>query len=119
MANGSGGSFDGDGSIRWEVTTVEDEISKIEEKGHGQKGRKCKGADIIHGEFFKLDFIVPEVWTDKFLEQFAGAPGRKAGDVVTIYLPVLKVPKQIELHWSKGIVPPQGGLSGGGGMTSK
>jgi hypothetical protein len=51
---------------------------------------------------------VPKIWTDPFTAQFADARGKKPGEVVSIYLPIEKVPRQIEVHWSQGIIPDGG-----------
>lgn len=107
MANGSGGSFDGDGSVQWEVVNLEDEITKSEALPYGDLGRRTKGADKVHGDFFQVDFIVPNQWTDQFTAQFTGASGLKPGQVVSVYLPIEQVPKQLGIHWSLGIVPPK------------
>jgi len=108
MANGSGGTFDGDGSVQWEVVTVDDEIRKSEAVPYGDDGRRTKGADKRHGDYFRIDFVVPKTWTDPFTAQFADARGKKPGEVVTIYLPIERVPRQIEVHWSQGIIPDGG-----------
>jgi len=108
MANGSGGTFDGDGSVQWEVVTVDDEVRKSEALPYGDDGRRTKGADKRHGEFFRIDLIVPKVWSDQFAEQFTDGKGKKPGETITIYLPIEKVPRQIEVHWSQGIIPPGG-----------
>ena len=108
MANGSGAAFDGDGSVQWEVVTVVDETRKSECVPYDDHGRRTRGADHQHGEYFRIDFIVPDFWTEQFTAQFADARGKKPGEVVSIYLPIEKVPRQIELHWSQGIIPEGG-----------
>jgi hypothetical protein len=108
MANGSGAAFDGDGSVQWEVVTVDDETRKSEALPYGDDGRRTKGADKRHGEYFRIDFIVPKFWSGPFAEQFTDGRGKKPGDTITIYLPIEQVPRQIEVHWSQGIIPEGG-----------
>jgi hypothetical protein len=109
MANGSGAMIDGDGSVRWEVVTVDDDPRKAETLPYGDDkvGRKNTGADKVHGEYFKIDLIVPKAWRNEFLAQFTSSPITKNGaEVIELYLPIAKVRNQIEVHWSKGIAPP-------------
>lgn len=105
MPNGSGGSFDGDGSVRWEVATADDMSKKSESLPYGDTGRKAKGADKQHGEYFKIALKVPNDGSRAaFLAQFNVAP---EGDVITVYLKILKQPGQIGIDWVPGITPPK------------
>jgi hypothetical protein len=109
MANGSGAGFDGDGSVRWEVVTVDDDPRKAETLPYGEMkvGRKNTGADKVHGQYFKIDLLVPQTWRNEFLAQFTGTPVKKGGgEVIELYLPIEKTRNQIEVHWSQGIAPP-------------
>lgn len=109
MANGEGLGIDGNGSVRWQAVNIEDDVRKGEMLPHGSEGRRTVGVDKRHGDYFRIELVVPDVWTSQFLAQFPSAAGKAAGERVVIYLPIRKVDKQIEVHWTPRIVPPQGG----------
>ena len=104
MANGSGLTIDGDGSVRWEVVNVEDDDRRSEAMPFGSKGRRTKGVDRKHGRFFRIDLIVPAVWTGEFARQFRDG-NMKPGETISLYLPIEKVDRQIAVHWSEEYEP--------------
>lgn len=111
MPEGSGGSFDGDGSVQWEVNTSDDDATKAETLpfGEGKKGRKNKGADKTHGKYFQIDMLVPAEpgEAQKFLAQFTGKPIKtKNGDAIRVYVPVEKRPEQIDIDWGASVKYP-------------
>jgi len=112
MANGESLTIDGNGSVRWQAINVQDDVSKGEMAPHGQTGRRTKGVDKLHGDYFRVEIKVPDVWTAQFVAQFAGAAGKQAGDTIVIYLPIREIDKQIDVHWTPGLQPPGGGLTG-------
>jgi hypothetical protein len=109
MPDDSGGLFDGTGSVQWEVNTSEDDGTKAETLpvGDEKKGRKNKGADKVHGQYFKIDLLVPEIDREKFLAQFTAQPIKtKYGDAIRLYLAVERRTGQIDIDWGKSVVLP-------------
>jgi hypothetical protein len=107
MANGSGIEIDGNGSVRWQAVTVEDDIRKSEALPYGKDGRRSKGADKVHGDYFKVELRVPDDETrEPFLAQFNAKPTRSQyGDVIVVYLRIKQADGQIVVHWTPGIGP--------------
>jgi len=108
MANGSGGTFDGDGSVRWEVHTSED--AEHDHRGNKWKcvdaaredrprGRRNAGVDKFGRGDFTITLKVPEANPQRaeFLRQFSRRAVR--GDEVVITLPVAKVRNQVGIQW--------------------
>jgi hypothetical protein len=110
MANGEGLTIDGNGSVRWSAVTVDDDTRKSEAIPHGKVGRRSKGADKLHGEYFKVEIQVPaDATREAFLSQFRAKPTRaEYGEAIVLYLRILPVDGQIVVHWTPGIAPPQG-----------
>jgi hypothetical protein len=111
MANGEGMSIDGNGSVQWEVVTKEDDPRKAETLpfGSDRLGRKNRGADRTHGQYFKIELLLPADPAEKerFLGQFTGSPVKTPrGDVIVLYMPVEKFDHQIDVHWNDSIAPP-------------
>jgi len=115
MANGSGIEIDGNGSVRWQAVTVDDDIRKSEALPHGKDGRRSKGADKVHGDYFKVELRVPDDDTRAaFLAQFNGKPTRSQyGEVIVVYLRIKRVDGQIVVHWTPGIAPGPGAAATG------
>ena len=101
------GVFDGDGSVRWEVRTVDDDDIKVDVKTGKKhkvveevrgKGRRNAGADRKHADDFTLVLKAPSAEPAKgaFLAQFSD---RVKGDVVRLKLPVAKIRNQIRVQW--------------------
>jgi hypothetical protein len=109
MPDESIGSFDGGGSVRWEVVTGEDDATKAETlpSGNTKIGRKNVGADKRHGEFFQVDILVPQRDPEKFLAQFTGKPiDTQYGRAIRLYLPIEKVKNQIIVDWGESVKLP-------------
>jgi hypothetical protein len=109
MPDESIGTFSGDGSVRWEVVTTDDDSTQAETLpvGTGRIGRKNVGADKKHGEYFQIDILVPQKDPEKFLAQFTGRPVKTPyGDAIRLYLPVEKVPNQIIVDWGDSVKLP-------------
>jgi hypothetical protein len=109
MANGSGGDFAGDGSVRWQVVTVDDDgermdvrgsrMKVVEESYNGGKGRKNSGVDKHHHDDFRIILKVPEDARQRaaFLAQFR-VP-EKDGHI-EVRLPIAKTSKQVQVRWT-------------------
>jgi len=108
MANGSGGTFDGDGSVRWEVHTSSD--SETDHQGRRCKvidaaredrpqGRRNAGVDRYGRGEFTITLKLPEAERERavFLRQFTKRAVR--GDVVVVTVPIAKVRNQVEIQW--------------------
>jgi hypothetical protein len=109
MPDENGGTFDGGGSVQWEVNTFDDDATKAETLPYGEekKGRKNKGADKHHGNYFQIDLLVPEAESEKFLAQFTGRPVQtKYGQAIRLYLRVEKRTGQIDIDWGKSVKLP-------------
>lgn len=98
MPEGSGGDFDGDGSVRWEVITEEDDDGKGGSEPNPPIGRKSRGADKKCKTYFRVVMKVPEDPEKRqtFLAQF-NVPA--TGGEVEVRLPIEKVRKQIKVRW--------------------
>src|SRR5688572_14998777 len=99
MPEEGGGDFDGGGSVRWEVVTVNDDGAKNESlpDGPGKKGRKSKGVDKADGTIFRIVLKVPEDGSAAaFLAQFNVKPDD--GEIV-IFLNREPRAKQIRVQW--------------------
>jgi hypothetical protein len=106
MPDENGGTFDGGGSVQWEVNTREDDATKAETLPYGEdkKGRKNKGADKTHGNYFQIDLLVPAIGREQFLAQFTGRPIKtKHGDAIRLYLAVEKRTGQIDIDWGESV----------------
>ena len=110
MANGSGGDFAGDGSVRWQVVTVDDDSERMDRRGrklkvveesyNGGKGRKNGGVDKHHDKFFRIILKVPEDAGQRqaFLAQFR-EPERDGH--IEVRLPILETPMQVQVRWTE------------------
>jgi hypothetical protein len=109
MANGGGGGdFSGDGSVRWEIVTSEDDGERLDVKGtkmkvveevyHG-KGRRNAGVDKHHHDDFRIIMKVPEDARQRaaFLAQFKV---QEESGYIEVRLPIDKVAKQVQVKWT-------------------
>jgi hypothetical protein len=93
------GSFDGGGSVRWEVVVAEDDDRRGSSVPVEETGRKSKGVDKRAGTYFRVLLKAPEEEParQQFLDQFA--PWVQ-GDTVEVRLPLSKTQaKQIRVKW--------------------
>ena len=120
MANGGGGGdFSGEGSVRWEIVTSDDDGERLDVKGdkmkvveevYHDKGRRNAGVDKHHHDDFRIIMRVPEDPRQKaaFLAQFRV---QDQGGFVEVRLPIAKVSKQVQVKWTDspgGGKPPRG-----------
>lgn len=108
MADDNGGTFGGDGSVRWEIisgneivasdATPEPAASKYRIlRRKGPNGTRCVGLDNKIGKEFVLSVRPPTgVSAKDFIARFQAKGGR-----VVIRLPIEKVAKQIKIRWGK------------------
>ena len=92
------GSFDGGGSVRWQVVVEEDDGAQSESVPEGA-GRKSKGADKKAKKYFRVLMKAPksEPERQQFLDQFAEWV---KNDTVDVRLPLSdEVEKQIRVRW--------------------
>lgn len=97
---GGGGDFDGGGSVRWQVVTIDDDGAKSETLPDGPTlgGRKSKGVDKADGKQFKVVFKVPDDGSaPEFLAQFNVKPNEK--NEIVVYLNREVRQKQIRVGW--------------------
>ena len=109
MPDDIGGVFDGGGSVRWEVTTSEDDGTIVDVKGNrykvveeyhnGDKGRRNRGVDKDHAKDFRVIMKVPTnpEQRRRFLAQFQ-VPERDGH--IEVRLPIDKVDHQLQVRWS-------------------
>ena len=100
MPEDPGGGFDGDGSVRWEVVTSDDDATRYETlpDGPGRRGRKSKGVDKQEGSTFKITLKVPKDGSGPaFLAQFNVKPNEK--DEIVLFMNREKRESQIWVHW--------------------
>lgn len=94
------GVFDGDGSVQWEVKTVDDDGARSESfpDGPGRRGRKSKGLDRIDGTVFRIVLKVPEDGSAaQFLAQFNVQPN--ASNEIVLLMNRERRSKQIKVQW--------------------
>ena len=92
------GSFDGGGSVRWQVVVEEDDGGQSESVPVGA-GRKSKGVEKKAKKYFRVLMKAPTSQPERqqFLDQFA--EWVKA-DTVEVRLPLSdEVEKQIRVKW--------------------
>jgi hypothetical protein len=98
MADGSGGDFDGDGSVRWQVVVEEDDDRKGQSVPDGPGGRRTSGVEKRCKTYFRVLMKAPADPHKRraFLAQF-NVP--EDDGVVEVRLPIDKVSKQIQVKW--------------------
>jgi hypothetical protein len=113
MPEDIGGTFDGGGSVHWEVITEEDDDSQAASDPHGKAGRKSRGVDRRNKTHFRVIMRVPSnpAQREAFLRQFNIAPS--PGGTVEVTLPIEQrppnheAPKQVTVTWNgNGPQPP-------------
>jgi hypothetical protein len=109
MANGGGGGdFSGEGSVRWEIVTTDDDGDKLDVRGsklkvveevYHDRGRRNAGVDKHHHDDFRIIMKVPEEPRARaaFLAQFKV---QEQSGYVEVRLPIAKVPKQVQIRWT-------------------
>jgi hypothetical protein len=102
------GSFDGGGSVRWEVIVEEDDDRQGHSVPHGATGRKSNGVDKRpgHGKYFRVVMKVPTAAGPRaaFLRQF-NVP--EVNGTIEVRLPLERIEKQIRVKWdADGPLPP-------------
>ena len=108
MPDDVGGTFDGGGSVRWEVVTVDDDGEVMDVKGrklkvveetYRDRGRRNGGVDKRHHRDFRVILRVPEDRKERevFLAQFR-VPEKDG--YVELRLPIAKVPRQVQVKWT-------------------
>jgi hypothetical protein len=108
MADDNGGTFGGDGSVRWEIVSG-DEIKTSDSspepaaskyrilRRNGPNGTRCVGLDNRIGKEFVISVRPPTgVSAKDFIARFQVKGGR-----VLIRLPIEKVGKQIKVRWGR------------------
>jgi hypothetical protein len=107
MPDDVGGTFDGGGSVRWEVVTVDDDGEvmdvrgrkfKVVEETYHDKGRRNSGVDKHHDRDFRIIMKVPEDRKEReaFLAQFKVL---EQSGFVEVRLPIAKATKQVQIKW--------------------
>ncbi len=105
-ADDNGGNFGGDGSVRWEIRSG-DEIKASSDSAdtfqvarrRGKSGTRCTGIDCQHGKEFVVTVKVPEKMSaEEFIKTI-----RTRGRTVTFRVPIVKVPKQIQVRWGQDV----------------
>ena len=97
----SGGNFGGDGSIRWDVTTDDDDDKEKNHKQDGNKGWKSGGVDKSYGSNFVISLRIPTgVPAATFIAQLGNLQAT-SGNRVEITLPIEdRVSEQIRIRWA-------------------